>query len=190
MLPSIFRYAAKNSLNLEKRILMSFCLRRTTAAATTVCHPQSSDRCLFFSTQTANATNSNITSHSPWDDMYSQLQDFVKKHGHARVPTTQNSENPKLGLWLSRQRTLYHQQQHQQRLPQHNTHDEDREYEEDDDYEYHSSDDETNRDDDDQDHDFSSQQQTLSQTQIQKLEDLGMIWHVHGEQWDKHLRTM
>jgi hypothetical protein len=41
-----------------------------------------------------------------WYDMYNQLLEFKKKHGHLKVPYQYN-ENPKLGRWVSDQRSKY-----------------------------------------------------------------------------------
>jgi hypothetical protein len=41
-----------------------------------------------------------------WYDMYTQLLEFKEKHGHVKVPQ-RYSENPKLGRWVTKQRSAY-----------------------------------------------------------------------------------
>jgi hypothetical protein len=42
-----------------------------------------------------------------WDDMCNQLLDFKQKHGHAKVSTKKNNENPRLGTWVKHWRFKY-----------------------------------------------------------------------------------
>ena len=41
-----------------------------------------------------------------WDKRFAALRQFVKKHGHARVPQ-EFADDPVLGKWVSRQRAAY-----------------------------------------------------------------------------------
>jgi hypothetical protein len=41
-----------------------------------------------------------------WENRLSELADYCKSHGHCNVPQ-RCSENPKLGKWVSKQRTEY-----------------------------------------------------------------------------------
>ena len=41
-----------------------------------------------------------------WDERFSALRRFVKKHGHARVPA-RLADDPVLGMWVTTQRKAY-----------------------------------------------------------------------------------
>jgi hypothetical protein len=44
--------------------------------------------------------------HAAWEDRLSELADYRKGHGHCNVPRSY-SENAKLAMWVSRQRSQY-----------------------------------------------------------------------------------
>jgi hypothetical protein len=50
--------------------------------------------------------DANEGNEQTWYDMYNQLLEFKQKHGHVKVPQQYN-ENPKLGRWVSDQRSNY-----------------------------------------------------------------------------------
>ena len=41
-----------------------------------------------------------------WDERFSALRRFLKKHGHTRVPA-RLANDPSLGMWVARQRQAY-----------------------------------------------------------------------------------
>jgi hypothetical protein len=59
-----------------------------------------------FDAMTFEATDDEGTRHSQWCDQFRQLCEFKMHLGHCRVPQ-QYSANPKLGQWVSTQRTAH-----------------------------------------------------------------------------------